>query len=135
MSAQLNYMIARQRSADLQRVGERPRLATEVPARRRRWRDPNPITRPNAKPWRRRPALEVELMEPNEGTRTSRACDVTTYVVPAPGIRSDVVLPLWSRAPRHRMTVNPHRSDLARLRSPRRRGQQLTHEEKRLDAT
>ena len=40
MHAQLNYLIARQRSAELRRAGERPRLAPEVPARRRRLRDP-----------------------------------------------------------------------------------------------
>jgi len=58
MNDQLNYMIARHRSAELQRAGERTRIATELPARRRRLRDPNPITRPSAEPRRRTTALE-----------------------------------------------------------------------------
>jgi hypothetical protein len=38
MHFQHNYMIARQRSAELHRAGERARLAREVPARRRKLR-------------------------------------------------------------------------------------------------
>ena len=60
MNAQLNYMMARHRSAELRRAGERARMVTEVPARRRRLRDQNTITRPNAEPGRARAALEVE---------------------------------------------------------------------------
>ena len=60
MNAQLNYMIARHRSAELQRAGERTRIATEVPARRRRLRDQNTITHPSAERGRGMIALEVE---------------------------------------------------------------------------
>jgi hypothetical protein len=48
MNVQLNHMIAQQRSAELQRAGERARLASEVPAERRNSPDPNPITRLHA---------------------------------------------------------------------------------------
>ena len=74
-------------------------------------------------------------MENSEGTQTSLACAVTTYVLPAPCVRSDVVLPLWSRAPRHKLTVDAHGADPARLRSLSNRRQQLTHEEHRDNAT
>jgi hypothetical protein len=57
MNAQLNYMIARHRSAEPRRAGERARLATEVSERRRRLRDQNPITPPGAEPGRGRTAL------------------------------------------------------------------------------
>ena len=57
MHFQLNYTIARQRSAELQRAGDRARLAREVPVKRRKLRDTDPITRPSTKPQR---ALEVE---------------------------------------------------------------------------
>ena len=57
MYFQLNLTIARQRSAELQRAGERARLAREVPAKRRKLRDTDPITRPSTKP---QGALEVE---------------------------------------------------------------------------
>jgi hypothetical protein len=60
MHFQLNYTIPRQRSAELHQVGERARLAREVPARRRKLRDMNPITRPSAKRRRGTTALEVE---------------------------------------------------------------------------
>jgi hypothetical protein len=50
MNTQLNYMTAKQRSAELRRAGEPARLATEVHARRRRSRGPNPITRPSDEP-------------------------------------------------------------------------------------
>jgi hypothetical protein len=60
MHAQLNYTMLRQRSAELRRAGGRARLATEVPARRRRSRALNPITRPSAQPRRETTALEVE---------------------------------------------------------------------------
>ena len=52
MNAQLNYTMVQHRSAELRRAGERARLATEVPARRRRLRDQNTITRPSPEPWR-----------------------------------------------------------------------------------
>ena len=58
MNAQLNYMIARHRSAELQRAGERTRIATDVPAMRRRLRDQNTIAPPSAEPARGRAALE-----------------------------------------------------------------------------
>jgi hypothetical protein len=58
MNAQLNYMIARHRSAELQRAGERTRIATDVPAMRRRLRDQNTITPPSAEPARGTTALE-----------------------------------------------------------------------------
>ncbi len=60
MNTQLIYMMVQQRSAELLRAGERARLATQVPARRRRLREPNPITRPSAEPRREGTALEVE---------------------------------------------------------------------------
>ena len=60
MNTQLNYMMVRHRSAELRRAGERARLATEVPARRRRLRDQNTITHPRTEPGRGRTALEVE---------------------------------------------------------------------------
>ena len=60
MNAQLNYMMARHRSAELRRAGERARIATEVPARRRRLRDQNTITRPSAEPGRGTTALEAK---------------------------------------------------------------------------
>ena len=60
MHFQLNYMMARQRSAELHRAGERSRLAREVPAGRRKLRDTDPITRPSAEPQRGTTALEVE---------------------------------------------------------------------------
>jgi hypothetical protein len=58
MNAQLNYMIARHRSAELHNAEERTRIATEVPARRHRLRDRNTITPPSAEPGRGRTALE-----------------------------------------------------------------------------
>ena len=60
MNTQLNYMMVRHRSAELRRAGERARLATEVPARRRRLRDQTTITHPRTEPGRGRTALEVE---------------------------------------------------------------------------
>ena len=39
MNAQLNYMMARLRSAELRHAGEEARLATEAPARGRRLRE------------------------------------------------------------------------------------------------
>jgi hypothetical protein len=60
MHFQLNYMIARQRSAGLHHAGERARLAREVPARRRKLRHTDPITRPSAEPRRGTTALEIE---------------------------------------------------------------------------
>jgi hypothetical protein len=58
MNAQLNYVIARHRSAELQRADERTRIATEVPARRRRLRDQDTITRSSAEPGRLTTAVE-----------------------------------------------------------------------------
>ena len=46
MNPQRNYMMVQHRSAELRRAGERARLATEVPARRRRLRDQHTITPP-----------------------------------------------------------------------------------------
>ena len=60
MNSQLNYMMVRHRSAELRRAGERARLATEVPARRRRLRDQNTITHPRTEPGRGRTALEAK---------------------------------------------------------------------------
>ena len=60
MNAQLNHMMVQHRSAELRRACERERLATEVPARRRRSRDQNTITRPSTEPGRGTTALEVE---------------------------------------------------------------------------
>lgn len=48
MNTQLNHMIARQRSTELERAGERARLASEVSAGQRSSRDPNPVTRLSA---------------------------------------------------------------------------------------
>ena len=60
MNTQLNHIIVQHRSAGLGRAGERGRLATELPARRRRLRDQNTITHPRTEPGRGRTALEVE---------------------------------------------------------------------------
>ena len=60
MNAQLNYTMVQHRSAELRRARERARIATEVPARRRRLRDQNTITRPSAEPGRGTIALEAE---------------------------------------------------------------------------
>jgi len=60
MNAQMNYLIARQRGAEQRRAGEHARLATEVPARRRGLRDPNPIMRPSSEAYRGRPALAAD---------------------------------------------------------------------------
>jgi hypothetical protein len=60
MHAQLTYMTFQYRSAELRRAGEQARRATEVAARRRRWRDHNPITPPSAEPCRGTTALQVE---------------------------------------------------------------------------
>ena len=49
MNHQLNYMLALQHIADLQRSADRARLASEVDARRRDSPDSNPITRLNAR--------------------------------------------------------------------------------------
>ena len=59
MNAQVNYMMVRQRSAEVQRTGERARLATQVPARRHRLRIQNTITRPSAEPGRGTTAVEI----------------------------------------------------------------------------
>jgi hypothetical protein len=50
MHFQLNFTIARQRSAELHRAGERARLAREEPAPRLKLRVTDPITRPSAEP-------------------------------------------------------------------------------------
>jgi hypothetical protein len=60
MNTELLSTMAQQRGTELRRAGEQARLATEVPARRRRLRDPNPTARPSNEPWRARTALEVE---------------------------------------------------------------------------
>ena len=49
MNPQLNYVLARQHIADLQRNADRGRLASEVDARRRGSPDSNPITRLTAR--------------------------------------------------------------------------------------
>ena len=59
MNAQLNYTIVQHRSAELRRACERTRIATEVPARHRRLRGQNTITRPSAEPGRGTIALEA----------------------------------------------------------------------------
>jgi hypothetical protein len=64
MNAQLNYMIARHRSAELQRAGEQARLAREADAGRRKLPDPRSITCVSAQSAPRSPrgisALEIE---------------------------------------------------------------------------
>jgi hypothetical protein len=60
MYFQLNFTIARQRSAELQRAAEGARLAREVPARRRKLIVTDPITRPGAESLQGTTALEVE---------------------------------------------------------------------------
>ena len=60
MHTQLNHIMVQHRSAELARACERGRLATEVPARRRRLRDQNTIIRPRTEPGRGWSALEVE---------------------------------------------------------------------------
>jgi hypothetical protein len=61
MHAQLNCMIIQHRSAELRGAGERARLATEMPARRRTLRGQNRVTRSSAEPGRGQIAREVEL--------------------------------------------------------------------------
>ena len=60
MNAQLNYTMVRHRSAELRRACERARIANEAPARRRRLRDQNTITRPSAELGRGTIALEAK---------------------------------------------------------------------------
>ncbi|MBV8712765.1 MAG: hypothetical protein JOY56_13350 [Solirubrobacterales bacterium] len=48
MNAQLNHMIAQQRSGELRRAGEQARLASELSAGKRDARDPRPIAIPSA---------------------------------------------------------------------------------------
>jgi hypothetical protein len=60
MNPRLNYTMAQHRTAELRRAGERARLATEAPARGRRLRDQNTITRPTTEPRRAGTALEIE---------------------------------------------------------------------------
>ena len=64
MNAQLNYIMARQRSAELQHYGEQARLAREADAGRRKSPDPRPLTCMSARPAPRSPrgitALEIE---------------------------------------------------------------------------
>ena len=59
MNAQLNYMMARQRSAEVQLTGERAQLAVQVLARRRSLRSQNTITRPSAESGRGTTAVEI----------------------------------------------------------------------------
>ena len=59
MNAQLNYTMVQHRSAELRRACERARIATEVPARRRRSRDQNTTTRSSAELGRGTIALEA----------------------------------------------------------------------------
>lgn len=73
MNPELNYMLARQHIADLQRNADHTRLAREVDARRRGSPDSNPITRLNARisrltPW---PAA-AGLRNANEPARPLR---------------------------------------------------------------
>lgn len=79
--------------------------------------------------------LRDRSMQTQEGMPTSLACDVATYIPPHRCVCGDVVLPLCSPAPRRRMTGGVHWGDPARVRSVASRGQHLTHEEKRLDAS
>jgi hypothetical protein len=56
MNPELNYMMVRHRTAEVQLAGERARLAAEVPARRRGLRDQNP----SAESWRGATAPEAD---------------------------------------------------------------------------
>jgi hypothetical protein len=49
MNAQLNYIVAQQRIADLQRAAQRARLASDAGTGRRNSRDSNRITRLSAR--------------------------------------------------------------------------------------
>jgi hypothetical protein len=64
MNNQLNYMMVRQRNAELHHAGEQARLAREMHAAGRNLPDQTPITQVTIKPGRRSPravtALEVE---------------------------------------------------------------------------
>ncbi len=60
MNPQLNYIMARHRSAELRLARERARTATEAPAKRRRLRDRNTTTCPSTEPGRASIALEGE---------------------------------------------------------------------------
>jgi hypothetical protein len=64
MNTRLYHMITRQRDLELRRAAERARLASEVSGRRRKLRDPAPVTirglRCRRVPPRDLTALEVE---------------------------------------------------------------------------
>jgi hypothetical protein len=60
MNPHLNYMMVQHRTAEVERAGERARLAAQVPARRRSLRDQNMITRPSGEPRPGATAPEIE---------------------------------------------------------------------------
>ncbi len=92
MNPQLNYMLARQHIADLQRNADRARLASEVDARRRGWPDSNPITRLNARFSRLTPRpAPTGPRNANDPARPPRTRDPVLAMSPPPEpTRADV---------------------------------------------
>jgi hypothetical protein len=84
MNSQLNYLLALQHIADLQRDADRSRLASEVVARRRGSPPSNPITRLNARISRltQRPA-STGLRNATDPARAPRTRDPVFDVSPS----------------------------------------------------
>jgi hypothetical protein len=90
MNPQLNYMLALQHIADLQRNADHARLPSEVDARRRGSPDSNPITRLNARISRLTPRpVPTGLRNANDPARSPRtrhpALDMSPPTEPARG--------------------------------------------------
>ena len=89
MNAQLNYILAQQRIADLRRDAEHARLATDAGTRRRDSRDSSPIVRalpmptahPSAEAWpdAQRAAREMLLAVAPDHTLTREGKQVQMY--------------------------------------------------------
>jgi hypothetical protein len=105
MNAQLNYILARQRIADLQRAADHARLATDAGTRRRDSRDSNPIVRalpmptahpsPEAWPDAHRAAREMLLAVAPDHTPTREGKQVQMYAhATVPGGRGHGSVPV-----------------------------------------
>jgi hypothetical protein len=83
MNPQLNYMLARQHIADLQRSADRARMASEVDARRRGSPDSNPVTRLSARISRLTPRrAPIGLRTAHDPARPPRTRDPVLDVSP-----------------------------------------------------